>query len=70
MKDSKTLGMTIVQALVKQMGGSLEVGTPPGCVFTVRIPREPEKSARPAAQQAGQPSSAEREQNQSQVAVW
>jgi two-component system response regulator len=70
LKNSTSLGLTIVQALARQIGGSLEIGPPPGCAFTVRIPRESEKSARPAAQRAGQPSSAERGQNPGRVAVW
>jgi two-component sensor histidine kinase/FixJ family two-component response regulator len=68
LKNSQTLGMNIVQALAKQIGGSLEIGAGPGCVFTVRIPRESEN--RPTAQQAGQTSSTEQERKQSQVAVW
>jgi two-component sensor histidine kinase len=70
LKNAGSLGLTIVKALVKQIGGSLEVGPPPGCVFTVRIPRESEKSTWPAVQKAGSPSSAEQEQKQGRVAVW
>jgi len=39
-KQSKSLGITIVQALVKQLGGKLEIGPSPGTEITLRIPRE------------------------------
>ena len=70
LKNSKTLGMTLVQALAKQIGGSLEIGPAPGCAFTVRIPTDAEKSVRRAAQKTGQSPSTEQKQNLSQVAVW
>jgi two-component system response regulator len=70
LKNSKSLGMTLVQALAKQIGGSLEIGPAPGCVFTVRIPRDAEKSVRRAAQKKGPSSSTEQKQNLSQIAVW
>lgn len=70
LKNSKTLGMTLVQALAKQIGGSLEIGPAPGCAFTVRIPTDAEKSVRRAAQKTGRSPSTEQKQNLSQVAVW
>jgi two-component sensor histidine kinase len=43
-RKSKSLGMTIVQALTKQLNGKLEVGPPPGAVFTLRIPSDARRS--------------------------
>jgi hypothetical protein len=45
-KKSKTLGMTIIHALTKQLDGNLEIGPPPGATFTLRIPQESRKDAR------------------------
>ncbi len=70
LKNSRSLGLTIVKALTRQIGGSLEIGPPPGCAFTVHIPRDSEKSVRPAAQSAGSASSTDREQNLGRIAVW
>jgi two-component sensor histidine kinase len=44
-RKSKSLGMTILQALTKQLHGKLEVGPPPGAVFTLRIPSESRRDA-------------------------
>lgn len=41
-RKSKTLGLTIIQALVKQLGGELTIGPTPGAEITFRIPRESE----------------------------
>jgi len=39
-KKSKSLGITIVQALARQLGGDIEFGASPGTEITLRIPRE------------------------------
>jgi two-component sensor histidine kinase len=44
-RKSKSLGMTIVQALTKQLGGKLEVGPAPGAAFTLRIPSDSPRDA-------------------------
>jgi two-component sensor histidine kinase len=36
-KASKSLGMLLVNMLVQQLSGHLEIGTPPGASFTVRF---------------------------------
>jgi two-component sensor histidine kinase len=45
LRKSKSLGMTIVQALTKQLHGKLEVGPPPGAVFTLQIPGDSRRDA-------------------------
>jgi two-component sensor histidine kinase len=45
LRKSKSLGMTIVQALTKQLHGKLEVGPPPGAVFTLQIPVDSRRDA-------------------------
>jgi two-component sensor histidine kinase len=44
-RKSKSLGMTIIQALTKQLHGKLEVGPPPGAAFTLRIPIDSRRDA-------------------------
>jgi PAS domain S-box-containing protein len=40
-QTSKSLGMTLVHILTKQLGGSLEISSPPGASFTVHFTRQP-----------------------------
>lgn len=40
-RESKSLGMKIIDALAAQLEGSIEVGAPPGASFTVRFARQP-----------------------------
>jgi PAS domain S-box-containing protein len=46
---SKSLGMTLVQALTGQLNGQLDFGVPPGASFTVSFEREAVRSAAAAA---------------------
>jgi PAS domain S-box-containing protein len=42
LQTSKSLGLTIIQALTDQLQGELEIGTPPGACFIVRFSMQPE----------------------------
>jgi len=59
-KKSNSLGMTIIQALVKQLGGEIAFASRPGVRITLRIPKEAETPARATARRSPVPISAYR----------
>jgi two-component sensor histidine kinase len=70
-KSTNSLGMVIVQALARQLAGGVEIGPPPGCIFTLRFPKEPEDDARPNTPHEQSESVGSHEQNNvSQVVPW